>query len=113
MLKSFSFAVAGILEFFLSGRNARIHLCAAIAVIITGFVFHLSSLEWIVVIIMITLVLVAEMVNTSIESLCNLVQPEIHDQVRIIKDIAAGAVLVTSIGSVVTAAIIFIPKIMP
>jgi len=113
MLKSFSFAVAGILEFFLSGRNARIHLCAAISVIITGFVFHLSSLEWIVIIIMITSVLVAEMVNTSIESLCNLVQPEIHDQVRIIKDIAAGAVLVTSIGSVVTAAIIFIPKILP
>jgi diacylglycerol kinase len=112
MLHSFSFAIAGILEFFLSERNAKIHLGAAVAVIITGFLFHLSNMEWIVIVIMIMSVLVAEMINTAIEILCNLVQPELHEKIRVIKDIAAGAVLVASIGSIVTAAIIFIPKIL-
>jgi diacylglycerol kinase len=112
MLKSFSFAIAGIMEFFLSERNARIHLVASIAVVITGFLFHLSNMEWMVITIMIMTVWIAEMINTAIEKLCNLVQPGIHEQIRVVKDIAAGAVLIASIGSIVTAAIIFIPKIL-
>jgi diacylglycerol kinase len=112
MLKSISFAIAGILLFFRKERNARIHLAAAIAVVIAGFLFHISSMEWILLIIMIMSVMIAEMVNTSIESLCDHVQPGIHEQIRIIKDLAAGAVLIASIASVVVAVIIFLPQII-
>jgi diacylglycerol kinase len=112
MLKSISFAITGILFFFRKERNARIHLAAAIAVVITGFLFHISSMEWIILVIMIMSVMVSEMVNTSIEKLCDHVQPGVHEQIRIIKDLAAGAVLTASMASVVVAAIIFIPKII-
>ncbi len=111
MLKSFSYAIAGILEFFMKERNAKIHLTATVAVIMIGFLLHLSNMEWIIVTIAIMSVLVAEIINTSIESLCNLVHPETHEEVRIIKDLAAGAVLLTSVASVIIAALIFIPKI--
>jgi diacylglycerol kinase len=110
MLASFSYAVSGILEFFLKERNARIHFTCAITAVLTGFMLHISNTEWIVIIIMIMSVMAAEMINTAIELLCDHVQPGLHEQVRIIKDIAAGAVLIASMASVAVAAIIFIPK---
>jgi diacylglycerol kinase len=112
MLKSISFAITGILVFFRKERNARIHLAATFAVVITGFLYHISNMEWIILVIMIMSVMVSEILNTSIESLCDHVQPGIHEQIRIIKDLAAGAVLIASMASVVVAAIIFIPKII-
>ena len=83
---------------------------AAAAVIVLGFIFRISSYEWIVLVIMIMSVMTTEAMNTAIEKLCNHVNPGIHPDIRIIKDLSAGAVLLASVASIIVAAIIFIPK---
>ena len=69
-------------------------------------------MEWLVVVLCITVVLTLEMINTAIEKLCDVVQPDYHPQIKIIKDIAAGAVLIAALGSIIIGAIIFVPKII-
>lgn len=88
-----------------------VHCVAAVAVIIVGFTYNISAMEWMIVCINIGLVMGFEMLNTSIEKVCNLVHPQHHPFVKIIKDVAAGAVLVVAIAAAVCGAIIFIPKI--
>ena len=76
-----------------------------------GFYFHISPAEWTITGASIAIVLSAEMLNTAIEKLCDLVQPEVHPQIKIIKDLAAAAVLWLSIGSAIAGLVIFLPKI--
>lgn len=89
----------------------RIHIIAAVLACIAGFYFEISSVEWVVIILCIVLVISFELINTAIEELCNMVHPEHHPIIKKVKDIAAAAVLVAAIGSVVAALIIFIPKL--
>ena len=112
MLSSFSFAINGVFEFFRKERNAKIHLVAAVLVIVAGFYFRVNNIEWILIVIMIVSVFVAEMVNSSIESLCNHLHPGRHEKIKLVKDLSAGAVLIASIAAVIVAAIIFLPKIL-
>ncbi|MBP6686490.1 MAG: diacylglycerol kinase family protein [Lacibacter sp.] len=111
-MKSFCYACKGIATALHSEMNMRIHIVAAILVVTAGFFFELSSIEWGVVIICIVLVISFELINTAIEELCNLVQPEHHPIVKKIKDIAAAAVLIAAVGSLVIAFIIFLPKLI-
>ena len=85
---------------------------AAIAIIIGGISFNISSIEWIAVFMCIGIVISFEMLNSALEHFCNLVQPAYNPSIKKIKDIAAAAVLWVSLMSVVVAAIIFIPKIL-
>ncbi|QEC67627.1 diacylglycerol kinase family protein [Panacibacter ginsenosidivorans] len=110
--KAFYHAWKGIQQFFLHDRNGRIHLGAAIATVMAGFVLHVSNIEWIVLLLCIAAVISLEMINAAIEKLCDMVHEAYHPTIKNIKDISAGAVLLVSIISVVIAAIIFIPKIM-
>lgn len=107
----FRFAFNGLTQFFRTERNGRIQGIAAILVIIAGGFFHLSKIEWIAALLCIAMVLGLEMVNSAIEKLCNLITTDYHPQIKIIKDVSAAAVLVTSIISAIVAAIIFLPKI--
>lgn len=108
--RSFGFAFKGI-SLVLKERNFKIQLVAAIVVIALGFVYNISGLEWIALVICIGSVLCLEIINTAIEKSIDLLHPEWNEKAGKIKDISAGAVLVASIASVVVAAIIFIPKI--
>lgn len=110
--KAFYHAWKGIQQFFLHDRNGRIHLGAAIAAVMAGFVFHISNFEWAVLLVCIAGVISLEMINAAIEKLCDMVHATYHPTIKIIKDVSAGAVLFVSMISVVIAAIIFIPKIM-
>lgn len=110
-LKSFVYAAEGIKHCIMKERNFIVHCCLAVAVIVAGFLFHVSSMEWMIILINIGLVTGFEMFNSSIERLCNLVHPQHHPFVKIIKDVAAGAVLVVSLIALLCAAIIFLPKI--
>lgn len=110
-LKSFVYAAEGIKHCIMKERNFIVHCCLAVAVIVAGFLFHVSSTEWMIILINIGLVTGFEMFNSSIERLCNLVHPQHHPFVKIIKDVAAGAVLVVSLIALLCAAIIFFPKI--
>lgn len=92
--------------------NFKIHLAAILAVGFTGWYVHLSPAEWTSIVMAIGLVLVAELLNTAVELLVDLVSPGFNAQAGKVKDIAAGAVLVAAILSVVVGAIIFIPKLI-
>ena len=110
-IKSFRFAFDGIISFFKTEHNAWIHLLATIVVITAGFIFKINSTEWCCVITAIVLVIITEMINTAIEILCDVVSREINPQIKKIKDIAAGAVLIASLAAIIIGAIIFIPKV--
>ena len=110
-LKSFVYAAEGIKHCIMKERNFIVHCCLAVAVIIAGFLFHVSSMEWMIILINIGLVSGFEMFNSAVERLCNLLHPQHHPGVKIIKDVAAGAVLVVSLIALLCAAIIFLPKI--
>lgn len=102
-----SYALKGIFVFFRDGRNAKIHLLAAILIILTGFYFKLTSQEWLWISVAIALVFITEMINTSIELLCDLVAPHKNENTGKLKDIAAGAVLIAAIFALLVAGIIF------
>ena len=111
-LKSFGFAMSGILHFFYHVHNARVHLAATILVILVCFYLPVTRTELLALIFTISLVWISEMINTSLEKLADMVTTQYHPQIRIIKDVAAGAVLVASIAALLTGLIIFIPKIL-
>ncbi|WDF67467.1 diacylglycerol kinase family protein [Sphingobacterium oryzagri] len=109
-LASFSFALDGIVTLFKEEANAKIHLTCAILVIIAGFLLQVSTAEWMVLIFAMAFVIALELVNTALEKLCDLVHPEKHNQIKKIKDMAAGAVLLAAIAAALLACFIFLPK---
>ncbi|MFA6007831.1 MAG: diacylglycerol kinase family protein [Candidatus Shapirobacteria bacterium] len=111
--KSFYYAGRGIMTGFRE-RNMIIHCLMAVIVIIMGWIFSLSLMEWSIVLILIGLVIFAELVNTSIEELANVVKKNNnceYGETKATRDLAAGAVLVVAIVSVIVGLIIFLPKI--
>lgn len=112
LIKSFTCALAGIKACFNSESNFRIHVVAAIVAIVVSMLLHISSTEWIAICFCIAFVIVMEMMNTAIEKLCDMVHAEKHPVIKKVKDIAAGAVLVSAFFSLITACIIFLPKII-
>lgn len=110
-LKGFIFAWRGIITSLKSERNLRFHFFAAIAVTIAGFIFDISRVDWMMQTIAIGLVITAELMNTAIEYLTNLVSPEKNDIAGKVKDIAAGAVLISAIVALVLGLIIYLPII--
>jgi len=108
-IRSFSYALKGLAFVFRSELNARIHTAIAILVVVMGIVLGISRIEWIIIILCIGIVFAAEILNTSIERLVDIVSPQISEKAGIVKDIAAGAVLLSAVFSVITGFLIFIP----
>jgi len=104
------FALKGIFSFFVKERNAKIHFAAAVVVIATGIYFKLNLSEWLWIALSITLVLITEMLNSAIELLCDLTTPEHNEKAGSLKDMAAGAVLIATIFSLIIALVIFWPR---
>lgn len=111
ILSSFIYAFSGILTAIKQERNLKIHLCFVILVTIVGIIVKISKIEWIICILLFGLVLALEFINTAIESVVDLASPEIHNLAKQAKDIAASAVLISAITSVIIGIIIFLPKI--
>jgi len=112
LITSFSFAIAGIVDLFKFTPNARIHLIAGLTTIFLAWYFAVSTVEWAILIIMIALVIGFEAINTSIEYLTDLAHPDNHPLAKKTKDMAAGAVLIMAICSVIVGLLIFLPKIL-
>ncbi|MCA0970044.1 diacylglycerol kinase family protein [Halobacillus litoralis] len=108
----FRFAWNGIQEVCRTERNFRIHLTAVAVVVTAGILLGLSPLEWAVIVLICSLVMALEMVNSSIERIMDYLAPEKHPMAGLIKDMAAGAVLVASIGAVLIAFFLLLPKIV-
>lgn len=111
-LKSFDYAFNGIKLVLASQHNTWIHIFISFSVICAGFSFRISKNEWIAIVLCIGLVMAAEFFNSAIEALVDLVSPDYNEKAGKIKDIAAAAVLLTAITSVITACIIFSPYII-
>lgn len=110
-LRSFRFAYEGLIYALSTQRNMKFHFTAALIVLLLALFFDLSRLDILFIILAITLILVAELINTAIEKAVDLAMPELHPIAKIAKDVAAGAVLVTAIFAVVVGLIVFFEPI--
>jgi diacylglycerol kinase len=111
-LYSVVFALRGMKDFFSGDRNGKIQTVFGITAIALGFALSISSFQWLLVLFCIGLVISLEMINSAIEKFCDMITTDFHPGIRIVKDVAAGAVLVASITSLVIGLIIFIPAIV-
>lgn len=112
LINSFKYAIEGIISSFKTERNMKIHVLAMIVVIALGLFFKLNKVEWCFIIIAIVSVISAELFNTAIETVVDMVSPERNPKAKLAKDIAAGAVLVVAIGAAIIGFIIFGPQII-
>jgi diacylglycerol kinase len=104
--KSFGYALKGI-GLGLKQRNFIVQVCCAVITIALGFWFDIMGIEWCLLLLCIGLVLSLEMLNSAIEYIVNMISPGYHETAGKIKDLAAGAVLVVSCGSLTIAIVIF------
>ncbi|MET4081848.1 diacylglycerol kinase (ATP) [Pedobacter sp. UYP30] len=109
-IRSFKYAWNGLKLLFVFEHNARIHAVAALLVLVLSRVLKISSVEWLAVLGAIAMVFVAELVNSSIEKLADVVSQEQNKNIARIKDMAAAAVLVAAIFAVIVFGVIFFPK---
>lgn len=112
LLQSFGYAWEGIVYALKNDQNFRVHILAAIIVILFSLFFKVSPFEMGILGVMIILVIVAEMINTAIENMVNLITKEYHLEAKIAKDVASGMVLVTSIGAFIVGLLIFTPHFL-
>lgn len=111
LINSFKYAFDGLKYAFIYEQNLTVHILATIIVIILGFLFKISIIEWLVLFLIIGLVIATELINTSIEATIDLITDEINPLAKVAKDTAAAAVLVFGITSLIVGALIFLPKI--
>ncbi len=111
ILDSFNYAFEGIIYTLKTQKNMRIHFSIAIIVLILSLFYNLSKTEILILFFAISLVIVAEMINTAIETTIDLITDKYHELAKIAKNVAAGAVLISAINSIIVAYIIFFDKI--
>lgn len=109
-LNSFHYSVDGLKYAYLNEQSMLIHLTITILVIIFGFVFHISAIEWLLCVTMFGFVMGAELLNTAIEAVVDMAMPDIHPLAKIAKDTASAAVFVLSIAAFIVGAVIFFPR---
>jgi len=109
---SFHYALQGIKHAVKHDQNLRIHFAVAVLVVIASIIFRVNPFEMGILGIMILLVLAAEMINTAIEEMTDLITNEHRKEAKTAKDVSAGMVLLIAIGSVVVGFLIFIPYIV-
>lgn len=110
-LKSFVYAWEGIVSFFRWEHNAQIHLAITFLVLVLSVTLGVNKWEAIAVVFSIAFLWVTEMINTAIEKTMDFISMERHPQIKLIKDIAAGAVLIAALAAVIVGSFIFIPKL--
>jgi len=111
-VKSFHYAFAGIHKMIKSEHNASVHLLGTIVVLMAALFFRITALQLAVLVFAIALVWITEMINTCIEKIMDFISLEDHPQIQFIKDVAAGAVLISAIAAFLTGVLIFIPKFL-
>jgi diacylglycerol kinase (ATP) len=111
-LRSVKFALKGMWLLITTEDSIKVQTSIALIVTAMGFYFEISSVEWMLQLLIIGLVLVAEAMNTAIEKVADFIHPDYHEKIGFIKDIAAGAPAFAALVSIIIASIIYIPKII-
>jgi diacylglycerol kinase len=112
LIKSFGYALQGIYVATIEQLNIKIHFLAVVVVTTAGLFFHITAYEWCLVVICYGIVLTAELFNSAIENLVDLVSPDHHHLAGKVKDIAAGAVLISAIATAIVSLFIFLKYIL-
>lgn len=108
---SFQYAFSGIYQAFKSEPHMKFHILVAFLVLLTGWYFQITRLEWLIVLLTIGFVISLELTNTAIEKVVDSFTTDIHPGAKFAKDVASGAVLVASITAAIIGLIIFLPYI--
>lgn len=112
LFKSFQYAFEGIAHAFKNDQNLRIHFVIGLIVIIVSILLRVNSFEKGILGITILFVICAEMINSAIEQMVDLISTEHRKEAKIAKDVAAGMVLLTAVGSVIIGMLIFTPYLL-
>lgn len=113
LLRSFNWAIEGVVYAVRTQRNMRIHLIAAVAALGAAVYFKVTRTEFMVLLFTVTAVLLAELLNTAIEATIDLVAATYDPLAKIAKDVAAAAVLVASVAAIVVGYLVFFDRIVP
>jgi diacylglycerol kinase (ATP) len=110
--KSFRYAVNGLVTLVASQPNAQIHVFATLLVVALGLHLGISAQDWAVLVLTIALVMAMEALNTSLEFICDALYPHHHPLIGKAKDVAAAAVLISSIAAALVGGLIFFPALV-
>ena len=110
-LKSFAYALRGMVQLVRTQPNARVHLLVTVLVCAAGFYFSLGRTEWLWIIVAIVLVWSAEAFNSALEQLADVLHPGHHAGIGRAKDLAAAAVLIAALGAAVIGVLVFAPHL--
>lgn len=111
-IQSFYYAFSGFKTAVKTQHNLQIHLLAVVIVLILGFLLKINITEWLILLIIFSLVISSEIINSSIELLTDFISPEYNLKAGKVKDMAAAAVLINAIAALIIGIIIFAPKII-
>lgn len=112
LINSFKYAIEGFVSSFKTERNMRIHILAMFVVVLLSIFFKIDKTEWCIIIIAIITVISAELFNTAIETVVDIISPEKNKKAKLAKDISAAGVLILAIGAFIIGIIIFVPKLL-
>lgn len=107
LYRAFGCAMRGILTAVQTERNMKIHIAAALIVFIAAALLQLDRISWLFLVLVVSVVFIAELVNTAVEAIIDLVSPEEHVLARVAKDTAAGAALVAAVFAVAIGIMVF------
>ena len=113
LIKSFNFAVEGIIHTLKNENNMKIHFLMAIIVLTLSLFLDFNRIEFLILFFTISLVIISEMINTAIENIIDLITDKYHPLAKIAKDVSAGAVLISSINAIIVAYLLFFDRINP
>lgn len=109
---SFTYAFNGIVAFFRTEHNARIHGGLTVLALLLSIILKISKTEFILLVLAMTLVWITEIINTAIEKTMDFISTEKHPQIGLIKDLAAAAVLISAVAALLIGTLIFLPKLL-
>ena len=108
---SIKYALKGFFKLILTEHSIITQLSFGLLLTVAGFYFKISSIEWMIQVLALTLIISMEGLNTAVEKIADFIHPDYHKKIGEIKDIAAGAVTFAALGTVLIVAIIYIPKL--
>lgn len=112
LIASVGYAIEGLRSTWIREANFKVEVFCGMAVVLLGFYFEISAVEWLSLITVIGFVIVTETLNTAIENLCDVTHPSEHPDIKRVKDTAAGAVLISGLVAIVVGSILFYPHII-
>jgi diacylglycerol kinase (ATP) len=113
LIHSFNYAISGVIYAFRTQRNMKIHFGVAILVLAVSLFMDFSRVELLILFFTISMVMITEMINTSIEATIDIMTKEYNPLAKIAKNVAAGAVLISAVNAVVVAYLLFFDRLYP